>query len=185
MQAGSDPTGATTVTPAPRGRNPFDDGGVQRGADGRAFYADRPDSLVHLLRASVQRDGSATAIVEVGGRSLTYRELWDGAARVAGGLGAMGVQRGDRVAIRLGNGADWVLAFFGCQLLGAVVVPVNTRFTEHEVAYVIEDSGAKFSFSEPESRCPTASRRPSTTSRPTTSRRSSTRAARPAFPRAR
>jgi acyl-CoA synthetase (AMP-forming)/AMP-acid ligase II len=150
MHAGSDPTGATTVKPAPRGRNPFDDGGVQRDEDGRAFYSDRPDSLVHLLRASVQRDGSATAIVEVGGRSLTYAELWDGAARVAGGLAATGIERGDRVAIRLGNGADWVLAFFGCQLLGAVVVPVNTRFTDEEVAYLIEDSGAKFSFLEGE-----------------------------------
>ena len=39
--------------------------------------------------------------------------LWDRAARVAGGLRALGIQRGDRVAIRLGNGADWVLAFLG------------------------------------------------------------------------
>jgi acyl-CoA synthetase (AMP-forming)/AMP-acid ligase II len=39
-----------------------------------------------------------------------------------------------------------VLAFFGAQLLGAVVVPVNTRFTDEEVAYVVEDSGAEFTF---------------------------------------
>ncbi len=50
------------------------------------------------------------------------------------------------MAIRLGNGIDWVLAFFGSQMLGAVVVPVNTRFTEQEVAYVVEDSGASFTF---------------------------------------
>jgi acyl-CoA synthetase (AMP-forming)/AMP-acid ligase II len=50
------------------------------------------------------------------------------------------------VAIRLGNGIDWALAFFGAQLLGAVVVPVNTRFTEEEVAYVVEDSGATYTF---------------------------------------
>jgi long-chain acyl-CoA synthetase len=138
---------ATTVKPAPRGRNPFDESGVQRDADGRARYSDRPTSLVHLLRASVQRDPAATAILEVGGgRSLSYGELWDGAARVAGGLRDAGIRRGDRVAIRLGNGADWVLAFFGCQLLGAVVVPVNTRFTDDEVAYLIEDSGAAFTF---------------------------------------
>ena len=49
---------------------------------------------------------------------LTYRELWDRAARVAGGLKADGIGAGDRVAIRLGNGADWVLAFWGAQLLG-------------------------------------------------------------------
>ena len=120
--------------------------GVERGADGVARYADRPASLVHLLRASVERDATASAVVEVGGGSLTYAELWDRAARVAGGLRAGGVERGDRVAIRLKNGIDWVLAFFGAQLAGAVAVPVNTRFTEDEVAYVVDDSGSVFMF---------------------------------------
>ena len=65
---------------------------------------------------------------------------------MAGGLAAAGVGRGDRVAIRLGNGIEWVLAFFGTQLLGAVAVPVNTRFTDEEVAYVVGDSGAAYTF---------------------------------------
>jgi long-chain acyl-CoA synthetase len=146
MGAGTEREGATVVEPAPRGRNPFDESGILRGEDARARYADRPASLVHLLRASAERDAGAVAIVEVGGRSLSYGELWDGAARVAGGLRDAGIARGDRVAIRLGNGADWVLAFFGVQLLGAVVVPVNTRFTDDEVAYVVQDSGAAFTF---------------------------------------
>jgi acyl-CoA synthetase (AMP-forming)/AMP-acid ligase II len=134
------------VQPLPRGRNPFDETGVARDGAGVARYLERPPSLVHMLRASVERDRAATAIVEVGGSSLSYGELWDRSARVAGGLRDAGVARGERVAIRLGNGIDWVLAFFGAQLLGAVVVPVNTRFTEEEVRYVIEDSGAKFTF---------------------------------------
>jgi long-chain acyl-CoA synthetase len=134
------------VKPAPRGRNPFDEAGVERGPDGIARYTGRPTSLVHLLRASVDRDSSAPAVVVVGGESLSYGELWERAARVAGGLRRVGIDRGDRVAIRLGNGIDWVLAFFGAQLLGAVVVPVNTRFTEDEVAYVVKDSGAAFTF---------------------------------------
>ncbi|MEA2140405.1 MAG: long-chain acyl-CoA synthetase, partial [Solirubrobacteraceae bacterium] len=146
MSAASERTSPAAVEAAPRGRNPFDDSAVRRDEDGLARYVDRPDSLVHLLRASVDRDSAAAAIVEVGGRSLSYGELWDGAARVAGGLREAGIGRGDRVAIRLGNGADWVLAFFGVQLLGAVVVPVNTRFTDEEVAYVVQDSGAALTF---------------------------------------
>ena len=134
------------VQPAPRGRNPFDQTGVERGPDGIARYVGRPESLVHLLRASVDRDPAATAVVVVGGESLSYGELWERAARVAGGLSRVGIDRGDRVAIRLGNGIDWVLAFFGVQLLGAVVVPINTRFTEDEVAYVVNDSGAAYTF---------------------------------------
>jgi long-chain acyl-CoA synthetase len=146
MSAASERTSPTAVEAAPRGRNPFDDSAVRRDEGGLARYVDRPDSLVHLLRASVDRDSAAAAIVEVGGRSLSYGELWDGAARVAGGLREAGIGRGDRVAIRLGNGADWVLAFFGVQLLGGVVVPVNTRFTDEEVAYVVQDSGAALTF---------------------------------------
>jgi long-chain acyl-CoA synthetase len=135
------------VEPLPRGRNPFDESGVQRDGAGVARYLDRPPSLVHMLRASVERDRNATALLEVGGgASLTYAQLWDRAARVAGGLAEAGAGRGERVAIRLGNGIEWVLAFFGAQLLGAVVVPVNTRFTDEEAAYVIEDSGAAYTF---------------------------------------
>jgi long-chain acyl-CoA synthetase len=132
--------------PLPRGRNPFDQSGVQRDGAGIARYVGRPASLVELLRASVERDGSATALVEVDGGSITYAELWQRAARVAGGLHSAGVRQGDRVAIRLHNGIEWVLAFFGVQLLGGVAVPVNTRFAEEEVAYVVEDSGAAFTF---------------------------------------
>jgi long-chain acyl-CoA synthetase len=136
------------VEPWPRGRNPFDQTGVERDAGGVARYRDRPESLVHMLRLSVERDAGATALVEVGGPSATYGELWDRAARVAGGLGAAGVGRGDRVAIRLHNGIDWVLAFFAIEMLGAAAVPVNTRFTEQEAAYVVEDSGASYVFEQ-------------------------------------
>jgi len=136
------------IEPLPRGRNPFANTGVQRGADGIARYSDRPSSLVEMLRASVQRDADAAAIVEIDGASLTYGELWERAGRVAGGLAAAGVGRGDRVAIRLLNGVDWVLAFWGTQMLGAVAVPVNTRLAEQEVAYVLNDSEASFSFED-------------------------------------
>ena len=121
-----------------RDETPFDRTGVVRGDDAIKRYTGRPDSLVHLLRASVERDRDATAVVEVGGASLTYGELWDRAAGVAGGLRATGVGRGDRAAILLPNGAEWVLAFWGIQLAGAVAVPVNIRFKEAEIDYVLE-----------------------------------------------
>ena len=125
----------------------FDMTGVSRGPDGIKRYDGLPRNLVHMLRAAVEGQGAAEAVVETGGGPrLSYTELWDLAARVAGGLRARGVQRGDRVAIRLGNGIDWVLAFFGAVLADAIVVPVNTRFTETEAAYVVTDSGATYVF---------------------------------------
>jgi long-chain acyl-CoA synthetase len=88
----------------------------------------------------------AEAVAEVGGDRVTFGELWNRAARVAGGLRAAGLQRGDRAAILLPNGLDWVLAFWGAQLAGVVVVPVNTRFAEPEIEYVLSDSGAAHVF---------------------------------------
>jgi long-chain acyl-CoA synthetase len=125
---------------------PFDYSGITRDAAGIAHYDDRPNSLVEMLRATVDKSPDHEALVELGGDRLTYRQLWDRSARVAGGLKASGVNRGDRVAIRLGNGIDWCLAFFGIQMAGAVAVPVNTRFSEAEVDYVVNDSGSLFSF---------------------------------------
>ncbi|MGY1609897.1 MULTISPECIES: class I adenylate-forming enzyme family protein [unclassified Geodermatophilus] len=123
--------------------SPFDESGIERDAAGVKHYTGVPDSVVAMLRASVERDPDGEAVVELDGPRLTFRELWDGAARVAGGLREAGVGRGDRVAIRLGNGADWVLGFFGTLLAGGVAVPVNTRFTEDEARYVVDDSGAR------------------------------------------
>src|ERR1700761_3848758 len=125
----------------------FDTTGVTRGPDGIKRYQGLPRNLVQMLRAQVGRQGAAAAVVETGGGPrLSYSSLWDRAARVAGGLRALGVQRGDRVAIRLGNGIDWVLAFLGAVLADAIVVPVNTRFTEEEANYVVTDSGAAYVF---------------------------------------
>src|SRR5258708_3119817 len=125
---------------------PFDQSAVARGKDGIARYQNRPPSLVEMLRASVEKSQQSEAIVEVGGERITYRQLWDRSARVAGGMLALGVRRGDRVAIRLGNGLDWCLAFFGIQMAGAIAVAVNTRFSESEAGYVVNDSESKFVF---------------------------------------
>ncbi|HLJ27317.1 MAG TPA: AMP-binding protein [Candidatus Angelobacter sp.] len=126
--------------------HPFDESGITRGADGIARYQNRPRSLVEMLRLTLDKFPTNEAVVEVGGERLTYRDLWDRSARTAGGLRAAGIQPGDRVAIRLGNGADWCVAFWAIQMAGAVVVPVNTRFTEPEVEYVVNDSGSRFVF---------------------------------------
>ncbi len=134
------------IEPLPRGRNPFDESGVIRDEDGRARYQSLPRSLGAMLAASVERDPQATALLEVGGPSCTYDELWERSARTGGGLLEAGISAGDRVAIRMPNGIDWVVAFFATQLVGAVAVPVNTRFKEEEVAYVVEDCEAAYTF---------------------------------------
>ena len=119
-----------TIPVPARGQNPFDESGVRIGQDGVRRYPGLHESVVAMLRDSVLASPDAEALVEVGGARLSYAGLWDAAARVSGGLRETGIRPGDRVAIRLPNSIDWVLAFFGGLLAGAIVVPVNTRFTE-------------------------------------------------------
>jgi acyl-CoA synthetase (AMP-forming)/AMP-acid ligase II len=130
------------ITPVPRGANPFPDHGVTRDDDGVAHFDDLPESLPAVLRGWADRTPDAEAVVELGGERLAYRELWDRAARVAGGLRDRGVGPGDRVALRYPAGVAWVLAFWGTLLAGGIPVAVNTRSSESEVAFLLDDSGA-------------------------------------------
>jgi acyl-CoA synthetase (AMP-forming)/AMP-acid ligase II len=96
-----------------------------------------------MLAEHVDTRPGSEALVELGGGRLTYRQLWDRAARVAGGLRAAGVTQGDRVALRYPAGIDWVLAFWGTVMAGGIAVAVNTRSAQPEVEFVLSDSGAR------------------------------------------
>ena len=125
---------------------PFDMTGVERDSTGVLRYTALPATLLAMFRNTLATGANDEALVELGGERVSYQKYWDRATRVAGGLRARGVKRGDRVAIRLGNGNEWAYAFFGVLMAGAVAVPVNTRFSPSEVEYVVSDSGAVFVF---------------------------------------
>ena len=142
------------ITPVPRtGAYPFPLGGVSRGADGVARYDGLPESLLAMLEAQVDAHPDHEALVELGGRRLTYRQLWDAAARVAGGLRAAGLRPGGRVAVRYPAGVNWVLAYWGTLMAGGIVVAVNTRWAPPEVEFALIDSGAAIDLA-PESSLP-------------------------------
>jgi acyl-CoA synthetase (AMP-forming)/AMP-acid ligase II len=125
---------------------PFSLDGVSRDAAGVAHYVDLPPSLVDAVRTSTARYPEHEAVVEIGGPRLTYAQLWARASEIAGGLRARGFATGDRASILLPAGAEWVLAFLGTLLAGGVVVPVNTRFAQPEIDYVLADSGSAYVF---------------------------------------
>ncbi|MEO9220963.1 MAG: AMP-binding protein [Mycobacteriaceae bacterium] len=135
-----------SIDPVGRGKAAFDSAGITRGLDGVLSYDDLAPSLIDTLRRRAQHQPDVEALVEVGGERLTYAQLWERAGRVAGGLREAGVGVGDRVSIRNPAGVAWVLAFYGSLLAGAVAVPVNTRFAEREVRYVLDDSGGTYDF---------------------------------------
>lgn len=90
------------------------------------------ETLVDLLARSAERYGERPA-VSLHGRSpwtWTYAELWERARRAAALQRAQGVSKGDRVVLWGPNRPEWVAAFFGAQILGAVVVPLDVRSKE-------------------------------------------------------
>jgi len=69
---------------------------------------------------------------------ITYAELNEGTNRLAHVLAGRGVRRGDRVAILALNCVEYPWVYFACCKLGAIVVPVNTRYKADEIRYAIE-----------------------------------------------
>jgi long-chain acyl-CoA synthetase len=98
-------------------------------------------SLAELVRSAARRRPAAPAIV-AGDQRLSWAELDATVDRSAAGYVARGLARGDRVAIQLPNGLDWLRAALGALRAGLVVVPVNTAYTDPELDYVLSDSGA-------------------------------------------
>ena len=89
-----------------------------------------------LLDEQAAKFGQREAFVG-GTQRLTYRTLREEVRRTAKGLMALGVKRGDHVAILMGNRIEWVLSFFALQQLGATSVGLNTWATPREMEYAL------------------------------------------------
>ncbi|MBI4787452.1 MAG: alpha/beta fold hydrolase [Chloroflexi bacterium] len=103
-------------------------------------YPSQP--LVRFLEAAARRHPRHRAIVFYD-QPINYRELNDGVNRLANALIALGVNKGDRVALLLPNSPQMVMAYYGALKAGAVVVSMNPLFTADELAQQIVDSGAE------------------------------------------
>jgi len=85
-------------------------------------------------------DASRTAIV-CGERQITYGELRERVARAAAVWRSRGLRPGDRVAIKLPDGIDWVVAFLGAIWAGGVAVAVNPQIPAAEWSYILDEAG--------------------------------------------
>lgn len=77
------------------------------------------------------------------GKELTYQELYTSSLKMAHYLKGLGIGRGDRVAIMLPNCPQAVISYYGILYAGAIVVQTNPLYTERELQYQMEDSGAR------------------------------------------
>ncbi|MGD8191463.1 class I adenylate-forming enzyme family protein [Brevibacillus ginsengisoli] len=98
-----------------------------------------------LLERAAQQRPDKEAIYDLK-RRLTYRELQAEAEALACALVQRGVRKGDRIGVCLPNWHETVTIYFAAARVGAIVVPFNTRYRAHEVAYIVQNSGAKIVF---------------------------------------
>src|SRR4051794_38837354 len=98
-------------------------------------------SLAELVRSAARRRPGAPAVV-AGDERLSWAELDAAVDRAAAGYATRELSPGDRVAIQLPNGLDWLRAALGALRAGLVVVPANPAYTDPELEYVLSDSGA-------------------------------------------
>jgi acyl-CoA synthetase (AMP-forming)/AMP-acid ligase II len=93
------------------------------------------------LDAAVERYGDQVAYVFASGE-LTYNRLKQIADLLARGFLRLGVKKGDKVAIWMAGYAEWAFVYFALARIGAIMVPVNTRYRPHEIKYVLNKSKA-------------------------------------------
>jgi long-chain acyl-CoA synthetase len=102
-------------------------------------------TMMGPLERAVQIGRDRTALV-CGEVSHSYGDTWDRCRRLVGGLQALGVEWGDRVAVVGPNCHRYVELYQAVPGGGMVLVPLNQRHTEAELRYALEDSGAKVLF---------------------------------------
>lgn len=98
--------------------------------------------LHHILEAAARVHPEREAVVH-GEERLSFEALDRRASQVAGALVAAGVRAGDRVALLMQNGADFLAAYFGISKMGGTIVPLHTAVTEEALGYVLEDADAR------------------------------------------
>ena len=106
------------------------------------IFKNRPKHVVELLENTVREYPDKVGLIE-GHLRLTFKEFDRIVNRIASGLKKNGINRGDHVALLLGVQMEFPLSFFALMKLGAIVVPLNTRFKGKELAYEINDSESK------------------------------------------
>ena len=105
-------------------------------------FCDRPASLWQMVAEAAARNPDGEALV-AGDRRMNWAEVVEQSSRVAAGLERLGLRAGDRIAMLLGNRIEFVLTMFGAARLGLITVVLSTRQQKPEIAYVLNDSGAK------------------------------------------
>jgi fatty-acyl-CoA synthase len=104
---------------------------------GRDWFPKR--TIGSLVDERATRDGAREALV-FEGRRWTFAELARDVDAVARGITDLGIGPGDKVSLWMMNRPEWIYAALAVMRIGAVLVPINTRFRTDDAAYVLSQS---------------------------------------------
>ena len=104
-----------------------------------------PLSMGEMITTSALAHPDAV-MIDFMARKFTYGEIFGQIKRIACGLQAMGVKKGDRVGLYLPNTPHYVAAYYGALMAGAIVVNFSPLYTAAELEHQVEDSGTKILF---------------------------------------
>jgi fatty-acyl-CoA synthase len=108
----------------------------------------KAQTLGEVLERQSRERPDAEALVTAN-RRITYEDLYFRARSAATTLHTLGIGSGDHVAILMGNDEKWLALFYGAAMIGAVTVPVNTRFKSAEIAFCLKQADCKALFYVP------------------------------------
>ncbi|HEX4390964.1 MAG TPA: fatty-acid--CoA ligase FadD5 [Mycobacterium sp.] len=111
-------------------------------------YLARRQNWVNQLQRHAYMQPGDTALRFMG-NTLTWTDLRDRVAKLAGALSRRGVANGDRVMILMLNRTEFVESVLAANMIGAIAVPVNFRLTPAEVAFLVDDCEAAVMITEP------------------------------------
>lgn len=115
------------------------------------LYENEPQTLAELFLQSIEKHQLKNALnYKKHGewKQISSDEMLTRIEYIALGLYALGLRKGDRIAILAANSPDWTLTDAGCQIAGIIDVPIYTTLAPNSICYIINDSGAKVFFLE-------------------------------------
>src|ERR671924_1570556 len=103
---------------------------------------DEAVNVANLVRETARRIGDKTALI-FHDRTISYGDVDREIDRAAAGFAALGIKKGDRVAVLVHNIPHFVYAYQGLIRAGGVMIPLNTMYTAEEVGFIVADADAR------------------------------------------
>jgi acyl-CoA synthetase (AMP-forming)/AMP-acid ligase II len=101
-------------------------------------------NIINILEENAQLFAKSPAVIDCNNnRCLNYGDLWHKVNAAAYGLMSIGVGAGDRVALYLNNGVEFIIAYLAILRLGAIAVPFNIQLKRCEIKRILQSSEAK------------------------------------------